>query len=74
MDAQAYFRKHGVERCREICNKAGTTLEYFRQIMCGHRRPSPELAEKFLLHSGGEMDLASLLTSRRRKRRNVGPQ
>lgn len=61
MDAQAFLEKHGPERCEEIARKSGTTLQYFRQIACGHRRPSPELAKDFVEHSGGEMDLVSLL-------------
>jgi hypothetical protein len=66
MDARAFYQKHGRKRCVRVAEKSGTTIGYFMQIACGHRRPSPELADEFVRHSGGEMDLMSLLRLKRR--------
>lgn len=66
MDARAYYLKYGRERCERVAARSDTSLNYFMQIVCGYRRPSPELALKFVKHSGGQMDFESLLRTKRR--------
>lgn len=61
MNARAYYEKYGIEACDEVCQKAGTKLSYFRQIMIGHRSPSPKLALRLEKASGGEMTKEALL-------------
>ena len=48
MDASAFLRKHGVEVCKQVSKKAGTSYEYFSQLAYGHRRPSSAMAQKLV--------------------------
>lgn len=65
MDARTFLDTHGEERCRQVAEAAGSKLGYFKQIAYGHRRPSPDLAERLVESSGGELDFISLLTRKR---------
>ena len=64
MDAKQYWKRHGSEKSREVATAAGTSWGYFEHIMHGRRRPSPELAERLVEASGGQMDFVSLLKPR----------
>lgn len=64
MDARTFLDTHGEERCKRVAAAAGTKIGYFKQIAYGHRRPSPELAQKLVKSSGGELDFMSLLIRR----------
>jgi transcriptional regulator with XRE-family HTH domain len=68
MDARTYLDRHGRAVAEETAEKAGTNYAYFNQIAYGHRRPSPELAEKLAAASAelfqrkqDQLDTMSLL-------------
>lgn len=65
MDAKTFLDTHGEDRSRQVAEGAGTKLGYFKQIAYGHRRPSPDLAERLVTSSEGELDFVSLLKSRK---------
>lgn len=61
MDALAYLKEKGDEHCAAVCERAGTTLAYFKQIAYRHRRPSVDLAKAFERETGGDLIAAELL-------------
>lgn len=68
MDALAFLEKHGREVTKNVCQKAGTSIEYFSQLAHGHRRPSIDLAkelvkasESVIVDKRKRLDLMSLL-------------
>jgi hypothetical protein len=71
MDAYSFYQKHGREVAIEVADLAGTNIEYFSQIIHGHRRASVDLAHK-LVEASAEvirkpserLDLLSLLQPR----------
>ena len=61
MNANEFYVKFGREECARIAQEAGTTIEYFEQLIYGQRRPSFDLAEKLCAASSGRMDTLSLM-------------
>lgn len=51
MDAMQYWKLMGPIETNRVCKLAGTTLDYFRHIAHGRRRPSVELAFELVLAS-----------------------
>ena len=66
MDALNFMKKFGIAEAERVSREAGTTFGYFKQIAYGHRRPSPELAEKFEKASDSQMDFRTLLSKKRK--------
>jgi len=66
MDALNFMKKFGAEEAERVSHKAGTTFGYFKQIAYGHRRPSPELADKLEIASGKRLEFRALLSTRRK--------
>lgn len=64
MDAMSYWRKHGRERVEQLCKEAGTTYNYWKHIANKRKRPSVDLAMRFVAASNGELSFAALLPSR----------
>ncbi len=48
MDALSFLKKHGRDLTSEVCEEAGTSIEYFSQIAYGHRSPSVPLAKELV--------------------------
>ncbi|WP_314408877.1 hypothetical protein [Pseudomonas kuykendallii] len=48
------------ERRDEVARKAGTSAGYLWQLAGGHRKPTPEIAERLQESSGGEITIAGL--------------
>ena len=46
---------------REFAKQIGTTKGYVDLLCCGARRPSPELAKKIMIYTGGKVTLEELL-------------
>lgn len=65
MDAYGYFDKYGEEGCTALAKAAGTNWPYFKQIVYGFRRASPDMARKLVLAAarlkGEKLDLGTLL-------------
>ena len=69
MNAHDFLDKHGKETAERVAKEAGSNYAYFSQIAHGHRRPSPELAqrlvaasEKLIAAPAERLDFAALLT------------
>jgi len=69
MNAHQFLKMYGAVEADRVATCAGTTLGYFKQIAYGHRRPSPELAEKLEDMSDGRMDFRVLLSKKRKTAR-----
>lgn len=61
MDAHSFLHKFGLDETEKVVKAAGTNMNYFRQIACGARRPSVELADKLVAASEGRMEFEALL-------------
>ena len=48
------------ERRDEVARNAGTSPGYLWQLAGGHRKPTPEIAERLQEASGGEITIAGL--------------
>lgn len=70
MNAIDFMRNYGQAETERVAKAAGTTLAYFRQIAYGHRRPSPDLAERLEIASEFRIDFRSLLSIRRKSATN----
>ena len=66
MDALLFMKQFGDAEAERVSREAGTTFGYFKQIAYGHRRPSPDLAEKLEEASDGQMDFRTLLSKKRK--------
>jgi len=60
MDAKTFYTEFGEDESKRISESAGTTLEYFKQVMYGNRKFSPKLAVKVVVASEGRMTRAGL--------------
>lgn len=73
MDAYTFWqnldtnRRTRAHKMAEICERAGTTLPYFKHIANGRSRPSVDLAYALAVASGGQIDVLSLLKPKPRK-------
>lgn len=61
MDAMQYWKKHGRERVIQLCEDCGTTYSYWKHIANRRKRPSVDLALRFVEKSGGELTFTDLL-------------
>lgn len=66
MDALAFLKAYGTREAEAVVAAAGTNMNYFRQLCCGSRRPSVDLAQKLVHASQGRMGFTDLLLSKRR--------
>ena len=64
MDAMTYWKKHGTPHVVELCAKVGTTYNYWKHIANRRKRPSVDLARRFVEHSKGKLTLEELLPPR----------
>ncbi len=55
MDAKTFYEQAGKEEAERVAIAAGTTLDYFKQIMYGNRQPSHVLTQRLETESGGRM-------------------
>lgn len=55
MDAKKFYEEFGKKEAERVAIEAGTTMEYFKQLMYGNRNPSHKLAVKLETSSGGRM-------------------
>lgn len=55
MDAKTFYELFGAEEAERVAVQAGTTLDYFRQIMYGNRNPSHKLTKRLEAESGGRL-------------------
>ena len=67
MDAKTFHDTYGRERCEQVAKAAKSKLGYFLQIAYGHRRPSPDLAQRLVKASGNKLDFVALLTQKKKK-------
>lgn len=68
MDAMSYWKKHGRERVEQLCRDVGTSYNYWKHIANRRKRPSVDLALRFVEHSGGELTFDKLLLPKREMR------
>jgi len=61
MDAMTYWKAHGRETVMQLCDKVGTTYNYWKHIANRRKRPSVDLARRMVEESGGKMTLNELL-------------
>jgi len=61
MTAMEYWQAHGVEHCRELAAKAGTSYDYWKRIANLRVRPSIDLARRLEELSGGKMTVDKLM-------------
>lgn len=55
-----WLAKTSPERRDEVAKKAGTSAGYLWQLAGGHRKPTPEIAERLQEASDGEITIAGL--------------
>lgn len=55
MDAKSFYEAVGKDEVERVAIAAGTTLDYFRQIMYGNRLPSHRLVKDLEVASGYRM-------------------
>ena len=60
MDAKTFYSQFGEDESKRVSIAAGTTLEYFKQVMYDNRKFSPKLAVKIVVASEGRMTRAGL--------------
>jgi hypothetical protein len=60
MDAKTFYETAGKEETERVAIAAGTTLDYFKQIMYGNRSPSYRLTNRLEAESGGRMSRSDL--------------
>lgn len=60
MDAKVFYESFGAEESERVAIEAGTTLDYFKQIMYGNRFPSHQLAKRLEEASEGRITRYSL--------------
>lgn len=65
MDLRKYLDLYGNDTLRRVAKEAGTSYEYLRQLLYKQRRPSVELAEALVEATDGELDMISLLNTKR---------
>jgi transcriptional regulator with XRE-family HTH domain len=70
MDAKTFLLKHRAE-VPDLCDRIGTSPNYFTQIAYGHRRPSIGLAKRLAEASNGRLSVAALLGIEVEKRRRI---
>lgn len=71
-----FAAKYDVPHIRAVCDKAGTTYDYWKRIRDRRQRPSIDLANRLVEASGGELKLLGddgLLWSRNAQRRTGAP-
>ena len=61
MDAMTYWKAHGREAVMQLCDKVGTTYNYWKHIANRRKRPSVDLARRLVEHSGGKLTFEKLL-------------
>lgn len=61
MNAREFLKEFGPEETNRVAKTAGSNIEYFRQLACGARRPSFELAERLVTASEGKLDVLALM-------------
>lgn len=72
MDAFQFLQKHGKPTCEKVAKEAGTNWAYFSQIAYGHRRPSPDMADRLVeastkfCRAAERLDFVSLLRPKSR--------
>ncbi len=64
MNTIAFVKSFGRQEAIRVCEKAGVRWAYFRMIVRGDRRPSPEIARLLEAASDGKMDFESLLPNK----------
>lgn len=64
MDAREFLKAYGSSEAEIVAVRAGTNLNYFRQLACGARRPSVELALRLVEASDHRLDFNKLLLAR----------
>ena len=55
MDAKHFYTEFGEVEARRVSELAGTTIDYFKQVMYGNRKFSPALAIRVVDASDGRM-------------------
>jgi len=60
MDAKTFFTELGESEAKRVSELAGTSLDYFKQVMYGNRKFSHKLAIKIETASDGRMTRAEL--------------
>lgn len=60
MDAKTFYNEFGEDEAKRVSEDAGTTLEYFKQVMYNNRKFSHKLAVKIVVASEGRMTRARL--------------
>jgi hypothetical protein len=61
MDAKQFLDTYGAQAARDVCDKAGTKLQYFKYMAQRKSYPSRPLAWKLIWASGGRLTLEGLL-------------
>lgn len=61
MDARTFLRTTDLAERERVAASAGTTVAYLKQLAGGHSRPSPRLAKRLEIASGGRMTRQDLL-------------
>ncbi len=61
MDAMSYWKAHGREPVIALCDKVGTTYNYWKHIANKRKRPSVDLARRMVEATGGALTLDELL-------------
>jgi hypothetical protein len=59
--AQKFLETYGEHETRRVCEAAGTSLVYFKQVCDGRRNFSRKLAEKLQEASDGRLDKVALV-------------
>lgn len=60
MDAKTYWKTKGVKHCKALCERCGTSYDYFKHVCHGRKRMGIDLALSFVRETKGEIDLFSL--------------
>jgi hypothetical protein len=61
MNAREFLKEFGSEEASRVALLADSNIDYFRQLACGARRPSFELAERLVAASNGKLDILALM-------------
>lgn len=60
MDAMKFLQTYGEDEAARVSEAAGSKLSYFKHLAYGHRKASPQLAQRLVKASGGRLTLTGL--------------
>jgi hypothetical protein len=59
-----YWKQHDRAHVIELCAKVGTTYNYWKHLANRRKRPSVDMARRFVQHSDGKLTLDELLPAK----------